>query len=313
MRKGKASQVLISVVICTYNRSYLLKRALSSLSKQTLNLEHFEVVVVDDGSRDETAKLCDMMRSELPNLRYTSTGNNVGVAGARNIGVKVSSGNYILFTDDDCIAAKNWVEYLSAALNREPIAAGAIVSPVSNYFKLCHNIAEFHAVMKGKKAGPVDFLAGANMGFRRSVLEELGGFDVRSVAEDMELVLRARMKGYRVFFLPEAVVMHDPDRSTFTSIVKYSANHASETILLRNKYRSMLKTPMVLRSPSLILATAPLIALKVTASIYLLNPGLIKYFPTLPMVFALKLAWCWGAARGLRNQKNLSFKEERIG
>lgn len=270
--------------------------------------------MVDDGSRDETAEVCDIMRSELPNLRYVSTGSNVGVARARNIGVKVSSGNYILFTDDDCIAAKNWIEGLSAALDREPIAAGALVSPVSNYFKLCHNIAEFHAVMKGKKAGPVDFLAGANMGFRRSVLKELGGFNVRSkFAEDMELVLRARMKGYRVFFVPEAVVMHDPDRSTFTSIVKYSANHASETILLRNKYRSILKTPMVLRSPSLILATAPLMALNVTASIYLRNLGLIKYFPTLPMVFALKLAWCWGASRGLRNQKNLSFKEERIG
>jgi GT2 family glycosyltransferase len=157
--------------------------------------------------------------------------------------------------------------------------------------------------MSGRKAGPVEFIAGSNMGFRKSVLKELNGSqEGRRCAEDMELILRARLKGYRIYFVPDAVVTHDHDRTTLAKILKYSLEHASVTILLRNQYCSLLRTPFVLRSPALILMAAPVIALKVTAGIYMSNLHLAKYFWTAPMVFALKLAWCWGAACGLRRQ-----------
>jgi GT2 family glycosyltransferase len=268
--------------------------------------------VVDDGSQDDTAKVCDIMRSELPNLKYIFTGTNVGIARARNIGIEGSSGKYILFTDDDCIPAKDWLERLSAVLQREPIAAGAIAIPFSNYFKLCHNIAQFHAFLPGRKARFTEFLAGANMAFRRSVLEELNGFQPHlRVSQDIELILRARSRGYRAFFEPEALVIHDPDRTTLASIFKYAAEHATTTIVLRNQYRSLLRTPFVLRSPTLILAASPLIALKVTSGIYLKNPSLVKYFWTAPVVYALKLGWCWGAARSLRNWYNAGEEHDR--
>lgn len=291
----------ISVIICTYNRAHLLKRALVSLTNQTLKPAQFEVIVVDDGSEDDTRKVCDIMRSGLPNLKYIFTGPNVGLARARNIGLEGSSGNYILYTDDDCIPANNWIERLSAVLDREPIVAGGVKTPLSNYFKLCHNIAQFHAFLPRRNGSFTDFIAGANMAFRRSVLEELDGFreDLR-LSQDMELILRARSRGYCVFFEPRAVVLHDPRRTTFTGIFEYAAKHASVSILLRNQYRSLLNTPFVLRSPALIVAASPLIALKVTSGIYLKNLGLARHFWTAPVVYALKLAWCWGAARGLR-------------
>jgi GT2 family glycosyltransferase len=298
-----------SVVICTYNRARLLERALHSLARQTLLPEHFEVIVVDDGSVDNTAGVCDKMRSRMPNLKYISTGNHISLSHARNIGIGEASGNYLLFTDDDCIAAEDWVGCMIAALDRMEIAAGAVANTAKNYFTLSHNIAQFHAFMPGGKAGPIKFIAGANMGFRRSVLEELGGFQTeRKYAGDMNFILRARAKGYNAFFVPDTVVIHDPDRTSFRSIVKYSADHASVTILLRNRYRSILHTPFILRSPALLLITAPIIALKATAGIYLGNPQIAKLFWTAPMVYLLKLAWCWGAARGLRN-RNKAVKE----
>lgn len=292
----------ISVIICTYNRAYFLKRALHSLAKQTVTPKQFEVIVVDDGSGDETAKVCNAMRCELPNLKYVSTDTNVGSALACNLGIDMATGNHILFMDDDCIAAENWVERLSVVLNQESIVAGAVASPTSNYFKLCHNIAQFHAFMPGQNDGPVEFLAGANMAFRHSVLKELNGFQKnRKYAPDWEIVLRARMKGYCPFFVSDAVVIHDPpDRTTLISILKYSAEHASETIILRNKYRFLLRTPFFLRSPTFILVAAPLMALKATAGIYLHNLALAKFFWTAPVLYAIKLAWCWGAAIGLR-------------
>jgi len=100
----------ISVIICTYNRAALLQRALRSLSGQTLDKKLFEIIVVDDGSHDNTGEVCEEMRGELPNLTYVSCGTNMGAPKARNRGVEEASGKYLLFTDDDCIPAVNWVE-----------------------------------------------------------------------------------------------------------------------------------------------------------------------------------------------------------
>jgi glycosyltransferase involved in cell wall biosynthesis len=299
--------VFISVILCTYNRARLLERALCSLSRQTISLDHFEVIVVDDGSQDDTETVCKKMFHGLPNLRYVSTGINSGASSARNLGITASVGDYLLFTDDDCIVADNWIERMADALNKEPIVAGAVASPIKNYFKLCHNIAQFHEFMPGQKEGPKDFLVGANMAFHRSVLKELDGFksceeDVCD-ASDMEIILRARSKGYSTFFEPAAIVMHDPNRTSMSDILKYSAVHSAVTIHLRNRYRELLNTPFILLSPFLLIAAAPVVALKVTAGIYLSNPKLARYISTAPVVYALKLAWCWGAASSLRKKR----------
>jgi GT2 family glycosyltransferase len=298
-----------SVVICTYNRSHLLRRVLHSLAEQTLSRDKFEIIVVNDGSDDDTAGVCETMQAKMANMRYISAEKNIGLSNAANLGILSSRGDYILFIDDDCIAYKDWVERLISALDRESVVAGSIASPLENYIKLCHNISQFHPFMPGRKAGKVEFIAGANMGFRRSVLEELNGFQQGlRIPTDTELILRARMKGYQIYFAPDAVVTHDPERTTLASVFRYSSEHASATILLRNEYRSLLRTPFVLCSPILILFTSPFIALKVTFDIYRRNFNLAKLFWTAPLVYGLKLAWCWGAARGLKMNKTASTR-----
>ena len=293
----------ISVIICTYNRGYFLKRVVLSLARQTLKPDQFEIIVVDDGSQDDTPFVCDTLRGKLSNLKYISTGANHGLAHARNLGIQAASGKYILFTDDDCIPATDWVERLSIALESNPIVAGTVASPVNDYVKLCHNISVFHAFMPGRKPGLVQFIAGANMGFWRSVIEELSGFqeDLRT-AQDMEFILRARLEGFKIYFVPGAIVTHDPERLSVADIFRYSSEHASVTILLRIRYNSLLKSPFILRSSLFTLLVAPIIALKVTFEIYLRNFRLAKFFWTAPLVYMLKLAWCWGAAEGLRRQ-----------
>jgi len=164
---------------------------------------------------------------------------------------------------------------------------------------LLYRIARVRVAAAGVGPKPAKMIFGA-----RSLLEKLGGFqEGRVLAGDMELILRARAKGYRVHLAPDAVVTHDPERTDLRTVFGYAAEHASKTILLRNEYRWLLRTPFVLRSPGLVLLAAPLIALNVTVAIYLTNFRLVRLFWTLPLVYALKLAWCWGAARGLREQK----------
>ena len=292
-----------SVILCTYNRARLLERALRSLACQTAASEQFEIVVVDDGSTDGTAEVCSRAARDLSNLKYVAMGKNLGLAAAGNRGIRSARGELLLFTDDDCIAQAHWVSSLAASLAQHPIAVGAIESPVSNYVKLCHNISQFHPFMKRRAEGWVGSIAGGNMGIRRSVIDEFGGFDETSPVPDIEFLFRAWSQGYRVHFTPRAVVIHDPDRTNLAAVLKVASEHASKTILLRNRFGSLLHTPFVLRSPELIILAAPLIASAGTLRVYLNNPGLVQYFWTAPLVYAQKLAWCWGAAQGLRKNQ----------
>lgn len=291
----------VSIIMSTYNRAHLLKKSLQCLALQTLSLDLFEIIVINDGSTDNTAAVCEEMVKALPNMRYLSIAENAGWGNALNLGVRQARSDLLIFTDDDCLPLKDWAERMLDALKKHALVAGCIISPLSNFVKLCHNISEFHPFMEGRKAGPVDFIAGANMGFRRSLFEEVGGFySENTINSDMRFILEARQLGHQIYFIPEAVIIHDPERTSFSSIFKYTAYHGSGTIILRNRYKKLLRTPFVLRSPWLILVAAPVIALKVTAGIFFNNHRNLKYIRTAPVVYALKLAWCWGAARGLR-------------
>ena len=292
--------VSITVIICTYNRAFLLKRALKSLFRQTVPSHHFEILVVDNGSTDDTEFVCNSMREDLPNLKYISTVNNSGLAHARNLGINSAKGKHILFTDDDCIVSNNWVERLNYYLTREHIVAGSIDSSLSSYLTISENIGIFHAFMSERKAGCIEFIPGANMGFRLSVLKDLKGFNPNMKrSDDMEIFLRARLKGYNAFFAPDSVVTHSSNRKNLPCILKHSFNQGRSAILLRIKYYKLLHTPFILTSPILIILTSPLIALKVTGDIYLKNSYAKKYLFTFPVVYLMKFAWCIGASIGL--------------
>ena len=289
-----------TIIICTYNRAHCLGPMLLSLKNQSASPDDFEILVVDDGSSDGTADLCKKLQASISNLKIISTGRNQGLANAANTGIHYSRGDFLLFTDDDCLADPCWVESMVAALTEQPIVAGAVDSHKTNFFQLCHNIAQFHPFMPGHKAGKRQFIAGANMGFQRAVLENLGGFKEGHPAPDMELIIRAGKQGYRVYFDPGARIIHDPDRMRLSDIFSYSYCHAKITILLRYEYQDFLRTPFILKSPFLLMLCSPVISLKVVMDIYLHNTELLRHFRTIPVVCGLKMAWCFGAFQGLR-------------
>ena len=294
--------MIASVIVCTYNRATLLERLLEALTHQTAPSWTFEIIIVDDGSEDETPSLCRSQMNRLSNLKYLSMESNSGLSAAANRAVSEAKGRYLLFTDDDCIPHPQWVEKMCDALSISPITAGAIDSSRTNYYKLCHNIAQFYPFMPGRKAGKLDFIAGANMGIHADIFKEIGVFNPRSIIPDMEFILEARRKGFTIAYAPEALVTHDPQRVTFCDVMSYAADHASVTILLRHRYRELLQTPFILFSPILIILTAPLIAFRITSRIYLGNRHLMRLLHTAPLIFLIKMAWCWGAARELFNK-----------
>ncbi|VEN75008.1 conserved hypothetical protein [Candidatus Desulfarcum epimagneticum] len=303
-RPVKNSNEFVSVIICTHNRRHLLERALNALAAQSAPFDMFETLVVDDGSNDGAGMICEEMAKRLPNLRLLTLARNTGKSNAANIGVKSATGDFLVFTDDDCLPHRDWIKNMTRALHLFPVVAGAVSAPDSGYVSLCHNISEFHPFIPGGKSKKACFIAGANMGIRRAVWEEAGKFEKnRALCFDMEFILRIRSKGYEPRFVSDAVVSHDHDRKTFKSIFQYAVRHASETILLRHKYSSLLNTPFILKSPFLLILTSPVIAFKTTLEIYLKNFKLMKWTHAMPTVYFLKMAWALGAARGLSHVK----------
>lgn len=104
---------LVSVIVPAYNVDKYLKRCIYSLVNQTY--KNIEIIIVDDGSTDETSLLCDEFKNNYSEIIKVIHKKNGGLSSARNIGIKASSGEYITFVDSD-----DWVErdYISTLLNQ---------------------------------------------------------------------------------------------------------------------------------------------------------------------------------------------------
>lgn len=192
----------LSVVIPTYNRGESLTRCLRALSPEV------EVVVVDDGSSDETPHV--PARVGHPRLRYIRQGN-AGPASARNLGARVARGDILAFTDDDCVPSPGWTQALAVRLADEPDEVGGVggrVLPVRR--GLISRYSTFHRILE--PPGSLSYLVTANCAYRREAFEAVGGFDEairKPGGEDPDLAFRVRAKGYRLAFEPSAVVHHD--------------------------------------------------------------------------------------------------------
>jgi GT2 family glycosyltransferase len=175
----------------------------------------YEIVVVDDGSRDETPEAVPV---EFPSVRYLRQENS-GPAAARNRGIDAARGDLIAFTDDDCLAPPDWLARLADGFSRYPAAAGVggrLTAPADllrsnalarydEYIARVRHRAGDHEVVAGFEcpAGGTD-----NMAYRRSILQAAGGFDATfpyPAAEDADLKLRLANAGCRFVYVPVAV------------------------------------------------------------------------------------------------------------
>jgi glycosyltransferase involved in cell wall biosynthesis len=295
------SKPTVSIVVSTRNRVRLLERLLKALETQSAPRESYEIIVIDDASSDETPRLLESYRAR-GEIEGVSSARHLGIPAARQIGIEMSRGEYIIFTEDDCIPCRDWIQRMVERLGEYALVMGCVsLRERSRYWLTCFNIANFHPFLKGRHERLVKFVSFNNFGFRRNIADHVGAIDVTcSEASDTEFGLRAQRKGHTILYAPEAVVVHDPDNISGRHAVRYAAHHASMTIGIRYNYRDILRSAFVTRSAPLLVICAPIIALKTTIGIYAANRRLIPQLWTFPAVFLLKLAWCWGASRGLK-------------
>lgn len=201
----------VTVVIPTHQRGRLLGRTLEALRRVDFPPGAVEVIVVDDGSDDANLALVEAAVAATPDARLLHQ-ENAGPASARNVGYRSGTAELVAFIDDDCAPAPDWLRHLVAPFAEADDRLGAVGGRVLP--QPPHNwVSRFCAATEYSSGLQPVFLnaATANACFRRSVLDELGGFDEgfrHPGGDDPDLSNRARAAGYRLEFNPDAVVYH---------------------------------------------------------------------------------------------------------
>jgi glycosyltransferase involved in cell wall biosynthesis len=192
----------VSVIVPTYNRASLLKRLLESLREQTYPADKFEVLVVDDGSTDETPQVMEEFARSAPfAVRYFRQPRK-GPAAARNLGIQQSRGEIVAFVDSDVTVAKDWLT------NAVHYFLTDKVDGVEGRTEPCGTETPFAHRAHNLKGG--QFLT-CNIFYTRAILERIGGFDERFRAphrEDSDLAWRVLDAGGHIVFAPNVVAFH---------------------------------------------------------------------------------------------------------
>ncbi|MEW6686038.1 MAG: glycosyltransferase [Candidatus Edwardsbacteria bacterium] len=202
---------LISIIVPVRNGEKTIGKCLDSLIN--LNYSNFEIIVIDDGSVDKTPEIL----KKYNNIRILTT-PGVGPSKARNIAVQKSKGEFLAFTDADCLVDTNWLNELLKGFTNEKVAGvgGDQQSPeddtefgkeVQNFFRTIGFVTGY--IKSGKKTRETNHNPSCNVMYRRDIFEKLKGFEERLwPGEDVELDYRIAKANYRLMHNPKAVVYH---------------------------------------------------------------------------------------------------------
>lgn len=201
----------ISVVVPTYNRCHLLSNCLRSLNEQTIGISSYEVIVVDDGSTDDTPEVIEEFRRssklKLINLRQ----KNRGPAAARNLGIKSAAGQLVAFTDDDCEVTPDWLKRLVEDFTDDKVAGVGGIGKQKTIGNINDYLYYEKMLEPSVSNGKVLYLVTANACYRKKILEAVGGFDERirfPGGEDPDLSLKILERGYQLRRNPQCIVYH---------------------------------------------------------------------------------------------------------
>ena len=204
-----------SIIIPTFNRLALLQQCVESLLQLDTNPDEYEIIVVNDGSRDGTS---NWLNSAPHNgrIRFVEM-HNGGPTRARNKGVAIANGDILVFTDDDCTHPATWLRDLERRLTTQQAVAvgGAVHNQIeNNNLTLVYEKTNILLAQRfNEEEGKARFLTTNNFAILRTAFDRYGNFDERffTGAEDRELVARLIAAGERVIYAPDICINHFHD------------------------------------------------------------------------------------------------------
>ena len=233
-----------SIIVPVFNRPDEVDELLESLLSQ--EEKDFEVIIVEDGSQVPCKKVCDKYADRL-DLHYYYKENS-GPGQSRNYGAERAKGDYLLILDSDVVLPKGYIRAVSEELNREPADAFggpdcAHESFTDTQKAISYSMTSFFTtggIRGGKKKLDKFYPRSFNMGIRRDVYQELGGFSKMRFGEDIDFSIRIFKAGKRCRLFPKAWVWHKR-RTDFRKFWKQVYNSGIARINLYKKYPDSLK------------------------------------------------------------------------
>ncbi|MBD3242955.1 MAG: glycosyltransferase [Chitinivibrionales bacterium] len=227
-----SSAPALTVVVCTLNRAPLLRLCLQSLVAQTAAPESFEVLVVDNGSSDDTPLVAREFAGKIRQLRMVTEAEK-GLSHARNRGFAEARGAFVGYLDDDAKVSPGWVKGVVAAFSGTDPTPSAVGGPIEPFFDgprpkwfddrlETRTWGDTAGFLSGDTAR--DGFSGSNVTFPRHYLQELGGFAAQygmrdttvGLGEETELCRRLYRVAPRFYYDPSLVVYHLVPREKLT-------------------------------------------------------------------------------------------------
>lgn len=216
----------ISFIICTYNRDVYIRQALEAVAQQTCDPALYELLLIDNCSTDNTALIAHEFATRFPVIRYHYfLEEQQGLSHARNRGIKEAKGEILVYLDDDAFIGKEFALELLKFYDARPeiVCTGGKTIPQFENGKptwmspfLMPLVAAVDMGDKPKLFPFNRFPIGANMAIRRSMIDEVGLFDVNlgrkgknlQGGEEKDIFNRIRAKGKQLWYLPTTVAHH---------------------------------------------------------------------------------------------------------
>ena len=238
-----------SLIIPVYNRPDEVDELLESLTRQ--HFQDFEVLVVEDGSSVPCESVVDRYATSL-NIHYLKKANS-GPGQTRNFGAERSRGEYLLILDSDCVLPPNYLDAIEAELQKEPADAFGGPDCAHESFTRVQKAINYAmtsffttgGIRGGKKKMDKFYPRSFNMGIRREIYQDLGGFSKMRFGEDIDFSIRIFKAGYRCRLFPDAWVWHKR-RTDWRKFFKQVYNSGIARINLYKKYPESLKLVHIL-------------------------------------------------------------------
>lgn len=215
------NETLVSVVICTLNRSHLLRKCLESLVNQNVVGKLYEMIIVDNGSSDDTGAVVKEVTNQHEHFHYVLE-ERLGLSHARNRGWKEASGQYVAYIDDDAVACPDWISEIIDFIRRHP-DVGIFGGPYDAFFISSRPAwfpPEYGVLYLGEQERCInkgsEWIAGSNMVIKKELFYQYGGFDEKLgmigskavYGEEVNLFLFMYDKGIQIFYVPSIRVAH---------------------------------------------------------------------------------------------------------
>jgi len=226
----------ISIVIPVKDRADELQRCLTSLSLLNYPPEKLQIIVVDDGSSDDSPQVARRFGA----LVVPSGGTGRGPAAARNVGASMATGEILAFIDSDCSASQEWLTELIPAFSNPAMAAvgGQVdgmcsASAIDRYESIMSSLSLGSRERTGSSGNDTFYLPSCNLLVRRAAFRSAAGFkDEMHVGEDVDLTWRLRDQGWTIAYLPAGNVLHE-HRSSIRSFMSRRFDYGTSEGLLQ--------------------------------------------------------------------------------